>query len=265
MPTLEHDDAKLFYRDEGKGQPVMLLHGFPLSSESFQAQLDALPRKMRLIVPDHRGFGRSTLDGGPTEMSRLAKDALAILDALDLESVVVGGVSMGGYVAMALARLAPARLKALVLIDTQPGPDDDAGKARREATARDVEAKGMEVLVESMMPTLVAIDATPATRAKVGRLIRANTTQGASAALRGMALRPDSRDVLSQLQRPTLVVVGERDTLTPPEKSREMAALISGSRLVEIPSAGHLSNLENPEAFNRALEEFVLSLPKESR
>jgi pimeloyl-ACP methyl ester carboxylesterase len=257
MPTLEHDGVKQFYRDEGKGQPVLLLHGFPLSSESFWPQLDVLPRRHRLIVPDHRGFGRSSLDDGPTEMRRMAEDALAILDALKVSSAVVGGLSMGGYVAMAMAKLEPDRVKALVLIDTQAGSDSEADRQKREELARAVEAKGLEVLVDSMMPRLISHDTAPAVRARVQALIRANTSKGAAAALRGMALRPDSKEVLSRFAGPALVVVGEKDVITPVEKAQEMAGVIPKSKLVQLPAVGHLSNVEAPEAFNRHLEEFL--------
>src|SRR5688572_1801209 len=121
MPTLQHDGVTLHYRDEGQGRAVLLLHAFPLSSGSFWPQLEVLSAKYRLIVPDHRGFGRSGTGKGPTEMSRIARDALAILDALKISRAIVGGVSMGGYAAMALTREDPGRVEGLVLADTQAG------------------------------------------------------------------------------------------------------------------------------------------------
>ncbi|MHB8872339.1 MAG: alpha/beta fold hydrolase [Myxococcaceae bacterium] len=261
MPTLERDGVTLFYQDEGQGQPVLLLHGFPLSSDSFWPQLDSPPAGVRLIVPDHRGFGRSGPGEGPAEMGKLASDALSILEALKIPQAVVGGVSMGGYVALALTRLDPSKVKALVLIDTQATADDEAGKARREETARAVESRGVEVLVESMMPKLLAPDAPAALKARVEALIRANSAKGMAAALRGMALRQDCKDILARFAGPTLVVVGDKDAITPPEKAKELASLVEGARLVQLPGAGHLSNLEAPAAFNRALEDFLFAIP----
>jgi pimeloyl-ACP methyl ester carboxylesterase len=253
------DGVALHYLDEGKGLPVLLLHAFPLSSMGFRPQLQLLSNKYRLIVPDQRGFGKSSLGAGPTEMSTLARDALALLDHLKIPSAVVGGVSMGGYASMALLRLDPARVKALVLVDTRAIADDEAGKKRREETAQSVLKKGMGVLVESMLTKLVSPAASETLRAEVESIIRSNPPQGAAAALLGMALRQDSQDILARYAGPALVVVGDKDELTPPERSLEMHKLLAKGSLVILPGAGHLSNLEAPVEFNRALDAFIAS------
>lgn len=260
MIAIADDGTRLHYLDVGKGLPVLLLHAFPLNGDSFSPQVSALSGKYRFIVPDHRGFGRSEAAQGVSEMSRLARDGLAILDALDVRSAVVGGVSMGGYVSMALAREDPGRVKALVLADTQAVADDAAAKQRREETARLVLERGMDALVESMLPKLLAPEAKPEVKAEVERMIRSNSPGGAAAALRGMALRPDSQDILARFGNPALVLVGERDQLTPPDRARQMKELLASAELVTIPGAGHLSNLEAPEIFNRALDSFLSPL-----
>lgn len=257
MPTIEREGLRLFFRDEGHGLPVLLLHAFPLTGEMFSPQFKRLGTKLRFIVPDLRGFGQTPAGPGPTEMSTLAKDALAILDALRIPAAVVGGVSMGGYAAMALTREDPGRVKALMLIDTHPFAEDEASRAGREETARAVEATGSEALVERFLPKLLSPEAPADLKAFVAAMIRMNPKAGAAAALRGMALRPDSREILSRFGGPALAVVGEKDPVTPPAKVRQMAELIAGARVVEIPGAGHLPNLEAPDAFNRALLEFL--------
>ena len=246
-----------FYRDVGAGQPLLLLHGFPLNGASFWPQLDAPPKDVRLIVPDHRGFGQSARGEGPLSMEAFASDALALLDALKIPAAGVGGVSMGGYVAMALLRLDPARVSKLVLIDTQCSADDEAGKARREATAVELEARGMGPLVEAMMPKLLAARAPDEVRRRVEAMIRSVEPKSAAAASRAMAARADSREIVSRFAGPALVAVGSQDVITPPAKAKELAALMGGSRLVELEGAGHLANLEKPEAFNAALSEFL--------
>lgn len=262
MGTVSVDGVPLYFRDVGRGLPVLLLHGFPLTGDSFAPQLEdpQLTSRYRLIVPDHRGFGQSALGVGPTTMARIADDALAILDHLRVREAVVGGVSMGGYAAMALLRADASRVKALALIDTQATSDDEAGRQRREDTARAVLEKGMAVLVETMLPKLLAPGAAPELRAQVVGLIEATRREAAAAALRGMALRPDSREVLSRFGGPALVVVGEQDTITPPSKAEELAALIRSSTLVRIPEAGHLPNQERPALFNAALDRFLAAL-----
>ena len=257
MLFITDDGVRLYYLDQGQGRPVLLLHAFPLNADSFRPQIAALAGRYRFIVPDHRGFGRSGMGSGPTEMSRVARDALGILDLLKIPSAVVGGVSLGGYAAMALLREDAGRVRALVLADTQVGADDEAGKQRREETARAVMVKGIELLVETMLPRLLAPGAAPEVRAEVAAMIRSNKPEGAAAAQRGMALRTDSRDVLHRFSGPTLVVVGEQDSFTPPARAREMKQLLSAGELVEIPGAGHLANLEQPDAFNRALDSFL--------
>ena len=261
MPTVTVDSIPLAYEDRGQGLPVLLLHAFPLSGQLFQPQLDALSPKYRLIVPDLRGFGRSGLGEGPTEMARFAEDALALLDALGIQAAVVGGVSMGGYAAMAVARQDPGRVKGLVLMDTQAGPDDEAARQHREATARSVLRDGMGVMVDTMLPRLLADTASPQVRARVEAMIRSNRPEGTAAAARGMALRPDSREILARFGGPALVLVGDKDAVTPPDKARAMAERIAGARLEIAPGAGHLANLEAPDAVNRALDAFLATVP----
>lgn len=263
MPIAQIHGAPLHYQDHGHGLPVLLLHGFPLSSESFAPQLSGLSHRFRILAPDHRGFGGSgpNADGAPLTMDQIARDGLGLLDHLGIDRAVVGGVSMGGYAAMALVREDAGRVLGLVLIDTQPGADDDAGKKTREDTAQAILDQGVGVLVERMLPKLLAPTASSAVRAETERLIRSASREGAAAASRGMASRLDSKDVLARFAGPALVVVGEHDAITPPEKARAMAELISGARLEVIPGAGHLSNLEAPGPFNRVMEAFLSQVP----
>lgn len=255
--SIDLGGRRLAYRDVGSGAPLLLFHGFPFSSESFWPQLEAPPAGFRLIAPDHRGFGASALSEGPSTMEALAEDGIALLDALGLPTAVVGGVSMGGYVAMALTGLDPGRVRGLVLIDTQGGADDDAGKARREAVAADVLQNGVAGLVAGMLPKLLAPSAPSAVRDRVQAMMLAQAPAAVAAASRGMGTRTDSRSILARFANPAVVIVGELDPITPPEKAKVMADLLSGSTLVTIPGAGHLPNLEQPAAFKAALEAFA--------
>jgi pimeloyl-ACP methyl ester carboxylesterase len=246
----------LDYRDVGQGLPVVLLHAFPLSGEMFVHQWTPLAKLARFIVPDLRGFGRSGVGDGPSTMETMADDVLALLDNLGIASAVVGGVSLGGYVSMALLRHDPSRVRALVLADTQMGADDAQTRANRELFAQDILAHGSAAQVPRSA-NLLGPTASPALRAQVAEWISANPAAGLAAALRGMAVRPDSRDILARFAGPLLVLVGEHDLPTPPGKARAIAELVPGAELVEIAGAGHLSNLEQPEAFNAALSRFL--------
>ncbi|WP_342374267.1 alpha/beta hydrolase [Myxococcus stipitatus] len=260
MPTFTLDGLPLHYRDVGQGPAVLLLHAFPLHGGAFDAQVNALSSRYRFIVPDIRGFGQSKPGAGPTPMSRIAEDALALLDSLNIDRAVVGGVSMGGYAAMALLREDAGRVAGLVLMNTQCTADDDAGKARREASALEALDKGAAPLIQALLPKLVAEGPSSSVGREVEGLMRTASREGIAAAQRGMALRPDSKDILARYAGPALVVVGEHDPITPLEKAKQMVDLITGARLEVIPGAAHLANQEQPERVNAVLDSFLSSL-----
>lgn len=258
MSVFTHRGARLHFRDEGQGLPVLLLHAFPLRGEMFAEQLGALSAKYRFIVPDLRGFGQSELGAvRETTMTLLAQDALALLDHLGVDSAVAGGVSMGGYAAMAALQLDPSRVRALVLADTQMGADDEAGRARRAALAEQVEATGMKAVKDALLPKLLAQPPAPEPERRVIDWMLSNPPAGTAAALRGMAVRADSRDILARFAGPALLIAGERDEVTPRKRADELAAVMGNAQVVEIPGAGHLANLDAPDAFNRALDSFL--------
>ncbi|MDX2013913.1 MAG: alpha/beta fold hydrolase [Myxococcaceae bacterium] len=260
MKTISIGGRAYAYEDVGEGVPLLLFHGFPFTAASWAAQRSSPPKGFRLLLPDHRGFGHSALADGVSTMEAMAEDGLALLDALKLPSAVVGGLSMGGYVALALARLDPGRVRGLVLVDTQSLPDDDAGKARRETVATDVLANGVNGLVDGMLPKLFAAATPAAVRAPIEALMRAQTPAAVAAAARGMATRTDAKDLLARFAGPTLVVVGAEDAITPPEKAKVMAALVAGARLEVVPGAGHLVPVEQPASFKTLLESFAAAL-----
>lgn len=256
---------RLAWREAGVGLPVLLLHAFPLAGAMWDAQLEALAGSSRLIVPDLSGFGASqgVPPDGVCRMSDLAADAVALLDQLEIGRAVVGGLSMGGYAALALAEGAPERLRALVLADTRAGADSEEARQNRLGTAQKVLEEGTGFLAETLPSKLlgpVTRERRPEVVAEVKRMIREAPPAGVAAAQRGMARRPDRTRVLPRLDVPVLILVGEDDELTPPAEARAMEREIRGAELVTIPEAGHLANLERPEAFNEALGGFLRRL-----
>ncbi len=253
MPTVIISGAKLFYRDEGEGQPLLLIHAFPLNSMMWESQIAALAPSMRVIAPDLPGFGHSNYASGDSSLDRYADTLISLLDHLEIDHAAIAGLSMGGYTALALLRRHPQRISALVLADTKAGADSDEAKAKRAENAEIAMSQGQAALAERLLPTLLSPAAPAQLIDQVRELIRANSREGIAAALRAMARRPDSSDLLAGITVPTAVIVGERDTVTPLAEAEKLVAAIPGASLSVIPGAGHLSNLEQPEAFNQAL------------
>lgn len=252
--------APLHARDVGNGTPVLLLHAFPLNGRMWEPQLGALRARVRLVVPDLPGFGLSPPSSGSPTLTDYAGAVLGVLDALAIDRVVVVGLSLGGYVAFALVELLGARLAGLLLADTRANPDTEDAARRRHELAAEIEASGVDVAAAEFIPKLIGPSsqrARPDLIDRVRAMIRENTPAGLAAALRAMAARADATPRLPRIHCPTLCVVGEEDTLTPPAVAEAMAERIPGGRVRRIPLAGHLTSLEAPDAFNDALEELV--------
>lgn len=257
MHTANVNGVELAYHDEGAGQPLLLVHAFPLSSVMWTRQIAGFAPHWRVIAPDLRGFGESAGAGPGASLDQHADDLAALLEHLGIAQATVAGLSMGGYITFALWRRHRARIARLILADTRAGADTDEGRQGRQKNARLVEEQGSGALAEQMLPKLLAANAPTPLRDEVRQLIEANQPAGLAAALHAMAARPDSTPQLAEIDVPTLVIVGSEDALTPPAESQALHAGIAGSRLVEIPGAGHLSSLENPEAFNAAVDDFL--------
>lgn len=254
----------LAHAELGEGTPVVLLHAFPLSRRMWQFQYDGLTTQMRLVTPDLPGFGQSALSADPPDLGVMADGVLALLDRLELDDVVLGGLSMGGYVAMEILRRRPDRVRALVLADTKASADADAAAANRRRMADVLEdGRNTRVLVHDVLPTVVG-DTTreehPETVTWLREIVEETDPLGAAWAQRAMAARRDSFDTLRVVRVPTLVVVGEEDALSPRSDAEAMADAVPGAELVVLQRAGHLSAVEAPDDFNDAVCEFVLRL-----
>ena len=256
--------SPLAHDDTGEGTPLVLLHGFPMDRALWAPQRRALARHARVIAPDLRGFGASAALGDPpTTLDGHADDVAALLDALGVERAIIGGLSMGGYIAFAFWRRHRARVAGLVLADTRAGADSEDGKAKRREQIAAARARGAAAVVDAIMPGLVG----KSTRAKHPEIVRALRAMcdrapvpGLTSALQAMLDRPDSIATLATITVPTQIIVGAEDVLTPPREAEAMHAAIRGSRLEIIPKAGHASNLERPSAFNKIMAEFLASV-----
>jgi len=257
------------YLDSAPGDAALrtyvLLHAFPLGASMWEPQMRTIPAGWRLITPDLRGFGGSTELDSVTALSiaDYADDVAALLAELSIARAVIGGLSMGGYAAFALLQSKPAVIDALILADTRAGADTPEGRANRRNMLALVDREGPQGVAKDMMPKLLGNttrETNQTAEATVRRLIKQQSPVAIRGAIHRMMHRPDSTPLLAAIGVPTLVIVGEEDTLTPVPESERMAQAITGSKLVKIPGAGHLSNLEQPDAFNHALSAFLVSL-----
>jgi pimeloyl-ACP methyl ester carboxylesterase len=258
MKTATLNGIDIAYRDEGAGQPILFIHAFPLHSASWDRQIVVFSPHHRVIAPDLRGLGASARGSGAASLDQHADDLAALLDHLTIENATVVGLSLGGYISFALWRRHRQRVAALILADTRAAGDSDEAKQGREKNARLAEEQGPGALADQMLPKLLAHNASATLRAEVRAIIESNDRAGIAATLRAMAARPDSTPLLATIDVPALVIVGAEDTLTPPSEAAAMCNAIPACRLAEIPGAGHLSNLEAPEAFNAEVAEFVM-------
>jgi 3-oxoadipate enol-lactonase len=280
VPLHIHRSGEAFSAARGT---VVFIHGFPFDGSMWAPQIAALPSGWRGLAPDLRGFGRSELNaaagdvpsgakmGGrvalPHEpvlaMRRHADDIAELIDQEAGGTAVICGLSMGGYVALSLWRRHPDKVRALILADTRAEGDSDEGRENRMRMAQTARTSGAEPIARAMLPGILAegtLDRNPEVTDKVRSMITATPTGTLIAALAGMAGRADSMSALPTISVPTLVVVGAEDRLTPPDVARSMAERIPGARMEVLPDSGHVSNLENPAAFNEVLAGFLAEL-----
>lgn len=247
----------LYYVAHGRGDPVLFVHGFPLTGEMWNPTVERLSNRWSCLVPDLRGHGRSDVSDDAT-MAAFADDLAGLLDALgEKRPVVLVGLSMGGYIAFEFFRRHRARLRALVLADTRATADNEEARAKREATAAAVLTQGSKLVADSMIGTLFGPATSADLKAQWHAIMSRNPPRGVAAALWAMAGRADSMPLLTQIDCPTLVVVGADDAITTPAVSAEIHARIRGATLAIIPDAGHMAPVEQPETFAAELRRFL--------
>jgi 3-oxoadipate enol-lactonase len=261
MPEQIHsEDAKIFYDTQGEGAPLVLLHPFPTNHDFWSPVAPQLAARYRLILPDLRGHGDSEPGAGPATMEKHVADLQRILEAEHIQRAYFAGVSIGGYIIFEFWRRLRERMQALLLCDTRAQADTDEGRQTRLKAAEEVEHLGPDGYIESMVPKLLGettrrnrLDRVSEARRMMGHM----TGAGISAALRGMAARPDSIPTLKTINVPTLVMVGKEDTLTPPADAELIHREIRGSELATVPAAGHYAPFEQPEAAVQIMRGFL--------
>jgi 3-oxoadipate enol-lactonase len=258
------NDFRMAYEDRGQGIPLLLIHGYPLNRRMWQPQLEGLADVARVIAPDLRGHGESQAMSGPYPMDLLAGDVNALLDVLNIhQPLVLCGLSMGGYVAMAFCRQYASRLKGLILTATRTAPDSSEGKERRDAAAGLARQEGVAAIVETMLPRMMSPVTYQNKLALVGtvkEIMLETSLPGVMGDLMGMKERPDSTPSLAEIDLPVLILHGADDPLVPLQEAQAMQVALRNAQLEVLPEAGHLPNLEQPEKFNQAVRRFLASL-----
>ena len=260
MTRIKTNGVETVFDDAGGGPPVLLLHGFPFNRTMWRDQFEALQGGHRMIAPDLRGLGETVAGDAIATMEQMAHDVAALLDALELKSAVVCGLSMGGYVALEFCHFFSDRVTALVLAGTRAPADNAEEKQNRERQASRLLAEGMKGIADETLPKLLARETLTGKAEVVNRvrqMIDSTDPRGAAAAQRGMAARRDYSAGLPRINVPTLIVVGREDTIRPLSDAQFLHDKIRNSRLEVIENASHVSNMEQPEVFNTALSQFL--------
>jgi 3-oxoadipate enol-lactonase len=255
--------VSLQFTERGVNVPVILLHGFPLNNTIWASQLRDLHDMCRLIAPDLRGHGASHAPQKASyDMESMANDVLALMDTLALPKAAVIGHSMGGYVALAMWRLAPERITGFGLVGSHAWADTDEGRQARLKLAEKLVDGNSAAVADAMMPKMFAAPAAedPEMVTPLREMMLKTPQLTAAGCLRGMASRPDSTALLPEITVPSLVLVGQHDQIVSRERAQTMAAAMPHCLLIEIEGAGHMPMLEQPAATSFALRQFLSSL-----
>jgi 3-oxoadipate enol-lactonase len=251
----------LAYRQYGQGNAVLLIHGFGLNGAMWEAQVEALASNYLVLVPDLPGHGETPPLGGdrPITIERYAEEVLTLLDALGVDSAAVVGHSMGGYVTMALQKIAPKRVTGVAMISSQARADTPDGKAGRLALAEKVAAGGSAVLADAIAPKLFAasVDQENPDYQRAVAAMRQMPVPGIRDSLLAMAGREATNQQLAALRLPTLFLAGADDRLIPPDRTEEMAGLVTGGEPILVGAAGHMVPVEQPALVTKALRAWL--------
>ena len=250
-----------------KNQNLVFLHGFPFNASSWNGQIEYFKNKFNVFAPDLLGHGNGSVAPGPWMIAHFVDELEGLFQAKRLEKAVICGLSMGGYIALHFARQYPGQVSALVLCDTQADPDSNETKDKRYLTIEKIRREGLSPFSQDFSKAVLSentLKEKPQIQQQLAQMITSNKSENVRMTLGALASRLDSNPFLPTFKFPTLVLVGADDKITPPALSRKIADGIKGSTLHVIEQAGHLSNLEQPDVFNKHLEIFLNAIaPRE--
>lgn len=262
MPQLNIRGVQLYYDDKGSGQPIVFVHGHPFNHTMWKYQIAHFSKEYRLIMPDLRGYGRTEVTPGRVMLDEMALDILHLLDTLQIDQAVLCGLSMGGQIVLDFYRLFPHKVKALIIVDSDARGETPETYRQRMQKAATILEVGMKQHTDDTIHEYIApasMKNTPV-YTHLYEMMSTTSAEGAAAAHKGRGQRRDHLPILSDIQVPSLIVVGEEDFFTPQPIARLMSDAIPDAQLAVIPGAGHLPNMEKPEEFNTIVYSFLKKL-----
>lgn len=242
------------YTDSGEGKPLVLIHAFPSDERLWLKQREELKHYFRVITLDLWGFGQSEkTEAQAITMKEYADEIKQLLDQLHINKAVIGGESMGGYITLAFLQYYPEKSMGMILSNTQSIADTDEIKKKRESIAQMILTEGSTKFLDDFMTKALSSDVSLEIRQELREILHSQTVTGIASALRGMALREDTSSVLAKTILPVLIITSDHDALVSPEQSYRMLELAKNSKLINIKNTGHLSSLEQPKIWNKAV------------
>ncbi|MGH2574401.1 MAG: alpha/beta fold hydrolase [Ignavibacteria bacterium] len=251
---------------ENNSQAIIFIHAFPLCNRMWDPQAEYFKTKYRVVVYDLRGFGHSEINDGQFPVDSHVDDLNSIIDKLNINKPIICGLSMGGYIALRALEMNQDKFKAVILSDTKAEADANAAKIKRAEQIKLIKSGGKNNFFEGFINNALSESTLKGNEEKqkivkfLKEMMGWQSDTGICAGLMTLAARTDTTDSLEKVKIPALILVGENDKLVPPEFSKLMNEKITNSKLERIPESGHFPNLENPEAFNRAIENFIENL-----
>lgn len=259
MRTFQQNDVSLaFYDSATRHVPLILVHGFPVYHSMWRDQLSGLGDVARIIAPDLRGYGGSERGREALSIQLFAHDLLALIDHLQLEHVILGGLSMGGYVVQEFLALAPERVKGLILCDTRSEADSPEEATKRFSTIESIRGGGREAFIEGMIERLLAPSSREGTlTAMIREMAKGASPELLCDTLLALAERRDTTHLLKEISVPSLIVVGKEDVITPPSFAHRMASALRQAEVYEVEGVGHMAPLEAPDLVNDKIRDFL--------
>ncbi len=261
MPTVKLSDVNICFEQHGSGPPLLFIHGFPLHRQLWEGQWTALADAAQVIAPDLRGHGESESGLAPHTMQNLAQDCFDLLEMLGISApLYVCGLSMGGYIAMAMLRLHPERIAGLILTATRSAADTPEVKANREKSILLAQTQGAKPIIDSMLPHLLSpksLAGRPEIVQIAHEIMSSISVNTIIKDLLGLKERPDSTFLLAASTKSTLIIHGADDQIVPLTEARALQQTIPNAQLTILSDAGHLLNLEQPGFFNAAIRQFI--------